>query len=348
VKATHWVRSYINNRKQTTKFRNFTSKEEGVHSGIPQGSIVGPLLFLCYTNDFHEEFENVCNSYAYADDVQLVVEATNIQMLKRNIENVISKAQNWYHRNTMKNNIDKTEVLMITTNHRNEYIKISVKHEGKNIAVTSKSHIEILGVIIDRNLNWRKQINEVRKKSFNTTRNIHQVNHLLPLKSRLNLYHAVISPQFDYADVVWSGCGLKESKSLQRVQNFAAKSITGNRKYDSATESLTKLNLLNLQQRRSVHETVLVHKALKDKSSENINTLYQQHLSKSNTRQATHKKLSVPLHRSSKFEKSPLYRSITSWNKCPNTIDTDSIQLHKKQLQKHILATTYSSAASKR
>ena len=157
----------------STKFRNFTSKEEGVHSGIPQGSIVGPLLFLCYTNDFHEEFENVCNSYAYADDVQLVVEATNIQMLKRNIENVISKAQNWYHRNTMKNNIDKTEVLMITTNHRNEYIKISVKHEGKNIAVTSKSHIEILGVIIDRNLNWRKQINEVRKKSFNTTRNIH-------------------------------------------------------------------------------------------------------------------------------------------------------------------------------
>ena len=343
VTATNWVSSYLNNRKQTTKFRDFTSKEEGVHSGIPQGSIVGPLLFLCYTNDFHEEFDRVCNSFAYADDTQLIVEAINMQQLKRKIEDVVSIAQSWYHRNTMKNNIDKTEVLMIATNHKNEYIKISVKHEGKNIVITSKSHIEILGVIIDTNLNWRKQINEVRKKSFNITRNIHQVNHLLPLKSRLNLYHAVISPQFDYADVVWSGCGQKESKSLQRVQNFAAKSITGNRKYDSATESLMKLNLLNLQQRRSVHETVLVHKALQDKSSENINTLYQQHLSKSNTRQATHKKLSVPPHRTSKFEKSPLYRSITSWNQCPNIIDTESIQLHKKQLQKHILATTYSS-----
>ena len=163
------------------------------------------------------------------------------------------------------------------------------------------------------------------------------------MRNRLNLYHGVISPLFSYADIVWGGCGQKESISLQRVQNFAAKSITGNRKYDSATESLQKLKLLNLQQRRTIHETVLVHKALQDKSSDNINAHYKQHLSKSNTRQATHKKLLVPVHRSSKFEKSPLYRSILSWNKCPNFINSENIKQHKAHLQKHLLEQSYPS-----
>ena len=161
------------------------------------------------------------------------------------------------------------------------------------------------------------------------------------MKHRLNLYHAVISPQFSYADIVWGGCNQKEKLSLQRVQNFAAKSITGNRKYDSASNSLKQLQLLNLQQRRSVHETVLVQKALQNKSSENINSLYQDHLSTSNTRQAANRKLLVPSHMTSKFERSPLFRSIASWNRCPNFINTDNIKQHKKQLQNHIISQTY-------
>ena len=250
-------------------------------------------------------------------------------------------AQKWYQRNTMKNNIGKTEFVVINAGNKNEYLNIKVKDEGKNIIIRSKSDVTILGVIIDNNLNWRKQVNDVRKKSFNVTRNIHRINHLLPMKNRLNLYHAVISPLFSYADVVWGGCGQKENISLQRVQNFAAKSITGNRKYDSATESLNKLKLLNLQQRRAIHETVLVHKALKDQSSENNNSQFKAHIPRTNTRGATNKKLLVPMHKTSKFEKSPLYRSILSWNKCPNNLDNDNIKLHKTQLQRHILNMTY-------
>ena len=115
--------------------------------------------------------------------------------------------------------------------------------------------ITILGVILDKNLNWRKQVNDVKKKALNATRNIHRINHLLPIQQRLNLYNALISPLFNYADVVWGGCGKKESLSLQKVQNFAARSITGNKKHDSATESLKTLKLLNLEQRRQIHET---------------------------------------------------------------------------------------------
>lgn len=152
----------------------------------------------------------------------------------------------------------------------------------------------------------------------------------------MDLYHAVISPQFSYADIIWGGCGQQEAQSLQRVQNFAAKSITGNRKYDSATESLRKLKLLNLKQRRSVHETVFVHKALLQKNTAKINEEYNQLIPTTNTRFAKLGKLKPPIHKTSKFEKSPLYRSIISWNSCPNHLPKDNIKNHKIQLQKHM------------
>ena len=168
---------------------------------------------------------------------------------------------------------------------------------------------------------------------MNITRNIHRINHLLPLKVRKDLYNAVISPQFNYGDIIWGGCSKKDSKSLQLVQNFAVRSITGNRKHDSATNSLNTLDLLNLAQRREIHESVFAHKALLDKCSANINQLYKSHISTANTRQAAAKILTIPSHKTAKFESSPLYRTIKSWNSCPSTLPFDNIKAHKNGLQ---------------
>ena len=136
---------------------------------------------------------------------------------------------------------------------------------------------------------------------------------------------------------LWGGCRQKESKSLQSVQNFAAKSITGHRKYDSATNSLKQLNFINLEQRRKVHENVFTHKGLMQLSTRNINNQYKEHISTANTRHAEQKKLNLPTHKTSKFQKSPLYRTITSWNDYPN-FSYGKIKQHKALLQKHFVA----------
>ena len=334
-----WIGSYLTNRKQTTKFKKYTSKEEIVSSGIPQGSIIGPLLFLCFINDLAEMFtDEDAKMFAYADDTQLVVNAKNMTQLKLKIERVIKIAQNWYLNNSMKNNIGKTEILVFNTGKNSQNIQISVEDEGKKVTIKSKPFIKILGVIMDNKLNWTNQINAVKSKAMNITRNIHRINHLLPMKQRLSLYTAVISPQFSYADIVWGGCTKKASQSLQRIQNFAAKSITGHRKYDSASSSLRKLNLLNLEQRRQIHETVFTHKALLQKNTENINQQYREHLSTANTRQADTRILTTPMHKTSKFESSPLYRTIKSWNKCPPNLPFNNPKQHKNMLQKHYIS----------
>ena len=88
-----WIKSYLTNRKQKSKFRKFTSEEEPITSGVPQGSIIGPLLFLCFTNDISKEFEGKCKIVAYADDTQLLIEATSLEQLIKNTEEAITIAQ---------------------------------------------------------------------------------------------------------------------------------------------------------------------------------------------------------------------------------------------------------------
>ena len=132
-------------------------------------------------------------------------------------------------------------------------MKINIQHQGKKITVQTVPYIKVLGIIIDSKLNWSKQVNAVRNKAMDSVRNLHRVNHLLEEKHRITLYKALISPLFSYGDIIWGGCTKKDSEKLQRVQNFASKSIAGNRKYDSASASLKKLKILNLEQRSQVH-----------------------------------------------------------------------------------------------
>ena len=336
-----WMASYLANRFQCTKFQNYTSTEGKSTSGVPQGSILGPLLFICYTNDFPEHLSNLSKVLSYADDTELLITASSKKELKEKIEAAIEQAQNWFKKNSMKLNSDKTEILVFNTHNDLENISFDVEHDNQMISLLPKKHIEILGILIDQDLNWTKQVNKVKRNSMNATRNIHRINHLLTREHRINMYNGVIKPNFDYGDILWGGCLEKDSQSLQRIQNFAVKSITGNRKYDSASQSFKELKFLNLQQRRKVHETVFLHKALLNKSSKNLHEEYTSYLPPIHTRRAEHRKLLVPSHNSAKFERSPLYRTIHTWNETPNFLPKDNPKTHKVRFQNYLVQKTY-------
>ena len=330
---------FKNDRKQRTKFKSYLSCEETVESGIPQGSIIGPLLFICFTNDLAEEFTD-CKMVSYADDTQLIVDAENMHQLKEKIEKVIKTAQKWYEANSMKNNIGKTEILILNSGKGKKHLKIKVIDEGEPVTIETMDSIKILGVVLDKNLNWKKQVNAVKRKSMNTIRNLNRVNNLLPVKYRTQLYKSLAEPHFSYADVAWGGCGVTNAKNLQLAQNFEARSILGMKKSASAKTALRKLKFLNLQQRRTVHEAVFAHKSLLNKHPDNINSIYQQHLPTRNTRGAASERLNVPKHKTSKYEQSPLFRTIKTWNAVPAHIEKGDVRKHKTAFQQHLINRT--------
>ena len=340
--AIKWIHSYLSNRKQKTKFENHVSTEEVVKSGVPQGSIIGPLLFLAFTNDLPKVFQDKCKIVSYADDTQLIVQADNHPMLIKKIEEIIDTAQKWYTTNSMKNNTGKSEILIINSKNIGKLKKINIKvKEGKKtIKIHPKPFIEVLGVKIDQNLNWSKQVASVKKKAFNTIRCIHRVNPMLPVKMRIFLYNTLVTPLLDYADVIWSHCSESQMKSLQRAQSFAVKSIAGMKKYDSTTEAFRKLKFLNLHQRQTVHEATFTLKSLLDINPSHINQEYLKQIP-INDRNSIQGKLNLPAHSTTRYEQSPLYKTIKSWNAVPEDIPTHNTKVFKTNFQKYIITQTF-------
>ena len=336
-----WIASYLNNRTQKTKFKQFTSSEEPITTGVPQGSILGPLLFICYTNDFSSHFDEICKLLSYADDTTFVVSDTSPINLKNKIKKTIQTAQTWFTNNEMRINTDKTEILVFKQTKIKINMSIPILYNNTKIKLQPKPFVEILGVLIDAELSWDKQINSVKKYSMDKTRNLHRINKFLPKQSRINMYNTIIVPVFDYCDVIYGGCTERNSKRLQIVQNLAVKSITGNKKYDSATPSFKELNFLNLKQRRKIHESVFIHKALTENSTPNLHQEYSQYIPNANTRNFSSGKLTIPTHNYSKFKKSPLYRTITTWNSIPTSIPKTTIKIHKTRYQNHLISETH-------
>ena len=182
----------------------------------------------------------------------------------------IDRAQSWFEENFMKINTDKTKIIIFNTSPESKDIKIEITFENKIIELSSEPFVEILGIFIDPDLNWKKQIRRIKRNAMGKIRNLRRIYFMLPLQQRINLYNAIVSPQFDYGDVLWGGCNQKEIDSLQRIQNFAMKSILGKRKRYSTRKCMQELKFLSLEQRRQVHYTVFLHKALLGKSSANL------------------------------------------------------------------------------
>ena len=338
--SINWMKSYLTGRKQITKFKHFTSEEQEVTSGIPQGSILGPLMFVCFTNDFPSSFNESSKIMSYADDTQIIVDAASLTELKAKIKQAIETSQNWYKENTMKLNVGKTE-LLICDKRINKRFRMYFINDRKLVKIEPQPVITVLGVKIDYMLSWNSQVSHVKKNAINAIRNVHRINHFLPIKYRIQLYNSLISPHFDYSDVAWGGCGAVNSQRIQVAQNFAVRSITGKKKRDSVSTSFEKLKFLRLHQRRYMHEVVFTHKSLTFLNPPEICKTYLEQLSISDNRQSYAGKLMPLKHKTSKYTESPLYRTVQSWNFCPAHLPTGNIKQHKNMLHKHLIKETY-------
>ena len=203
--------------------------------------------------------------------------------------------------------------------------------------------MKIRGVVLDERLTWR---DHVKSKASRTIRNLARTTSVLPLKSRKTLYDALVTPHFSYCDVVWGGTNRTITNDLQKTGNFAAKTLLGMKKRESATEALCKLNMMPLERKREVHLGVITHKLLqgkgpKDLVSECQSLTKRQH--SHNTRNSTRRDMNIIPHRTVKSESSFAQRSAACWNKIPLAIRTIDNTSNFKRTFQHKLLTTYKS-----
>ena len=324
-----WLKSYLTERTQQVRFKDFTSSKTVVQSGVPQGSVLGPILFISLTSDLVNHLDNECIVKAYADDTQLLVRGRHREEVKLKLQSVIAKAQAWFTGNSLLINPTKTEIMMVGKKSKgDEDITIDVKEGNSIIPLKLASQIKILGVIVDEDLSWKKQVHQVRKRATNIVRNLARTSGTLPKKTKRILYDSLAAPHFSYADVVWDGCLQKQRKELQRIHNFAARSITGAKKFSSATDALKTLGMIPLAQKRQVHQAVLVHKLVNGNGPKELCSVFKNVKSASGLpeeelrlakRLRSSKNMMIPpkQHRTSKFERSSIHRMTKVWNGLP-------------------------------
>ena len=197
--------------------------------------------------------------------------------------------------------------------------------------------MKILGVWIDEDINWNKQISTMKAKAFNNARNLCRVNNLLPMKTKVQLYNSYVASQLSYADIIWGGCSLENKKKLQKVQNFSLRSMTGK----PSAEARSSLNFLSLEEKRNVHYGVYVYKLLNGLAPENQTNILNQHRATSR-RIAEQGKMKPPLHKTQQFEMSTLYKGINVWNSIPQEIKkSKTMEDFKNKLQNHACKTTH-------
>ena len=220
-----WLVSYLSERKQKTFVNGKTSKEGIVKCGVPQGSILGPTLFLIYINDLSQVLEN-CNAYLYADDTVVSISGFHLHILTRKMEYDLKILDVWFKRNRLTLNAKKTNYMIFGLRPRlKEIIQHTLYFGDKKI---DRSHsLKYLGVVLDPVLNFNKHAETVIKKVIHKVYLLARLREFMDNKTLLKMYKTMVLPYADYGDIFYDSARQALLDKLQIVQNKALRICMG-------------------------------------------------------------------------------------------------------------------------
>ena len=236
-----WFKDYLHNRKQFVVFNSNESFKQNIQCGVPQGSILGPLLFLIYVNDLINSSPSL-NFILFADDTNILYSHKNIDTLITTLNLELSKVSLWFKCNKLSLNIDKTNFIYFRSVHSQKQ-NVVIQIDGRPLV--EKHSTKFLGLTIESNLSWNEH---VRKVHVSISRNIgilYKIRDFLTKKSLFTLYNALILPHIIYCNIVWGNCSTTKINSLLLLQKRALRIVT-NSNYLAHSEPLF-YNLKTLQ-----------------------------------------------------------------------------------------------------
>ena len=224
----NWFQSYLSNRKQFVFFNGQSSKPLEISCGVPQGSVLGPLLFLLYINDL-PNVSKVLNFYLFADDTNIYYESDTLEDLERTINKELCKLYLWLNVNRLSLNINKTNYIIFHPFNKPIKHHITIKINKK--AISEKEFIKYLGVMMDSTLSWKYQISNIAKKISRAIGVMYKLRSYLPLRLLKNIYYSLIYSHLIYAIEVWGSAFNNELDKLLVLQKKALRLMTFNDSY---------------------------------------------------------------------------------------------------------------------
>ena len=256
-----WFSSYLFERKQQCLVNGQLSSPKIIKCGVPQGSILGPLLFLMYINDLPN-----CLKYSkprmFADDTYITTTGNSLTQVINFVNSDLSYISEWLLANKLSLNITKTEHMFIGSDDMLNKISDAVAVHFGNNPIKRVHKSKSLGIIIDERLSWTDHIDVLSRKVSSAIGGLRQARPFVDLKTAKTIYNSLIEPLFDYCDVVWDTIGAVPSTRLQKLNNRAARVITQTGYEVRSSDIRNQLGWSTLDERRQNHKSIMMYKVL--------------------------------------------------------------------------------------
>ena len=342
-KAHHLLKSYLSGRTQRTKIGNVFSQLASILWGVPQGSVLGPLLFLIYINDLPNASDLF--SWLFADDTALALSSDNIQDLEARFNCEVNKVHNWLLANRLSvHYMDKTQFMLIQApNKRNRAItssnfKLFMGHHE----IEKTDNYKYLGISVDDKLNWKLQVEKLCSKLSSVCGVLSKVRHYLDRECLMLIYNSLFDSRLRYGILSWGTTSEQQLSKLRVLQNRAVRFITFSSFRTPAAPLYSSLKIIPLNEMLFLQKSVFMH-SIHYKSLPYALSLYCNQPEHSYpTRYKTSKNYVLPNSSSNRGQCSIKYTGPKAWIEVPTLLkDIAFRKPFSKQLKEHILKTTY-------
>jgi hypothetical protein len=270
-----------------------------VKVGVPQGSILGPLLFILYLNDLPQAVKDGDVSM-YADDTEMDYTGTSTSELEDKMNTDLKNVSTYFAANKLSLNVKKCEVLLCGTRQRVANKDLNIKVNNNPISCVTNS--TFLGFDIDENLTWSSHINKLVSKLSYKIGLLRKLREIVPQETCHLLYNSLVLPHFDYADTVYDSANATDLDRLQKLQTRAARILTGSNYRRPRKEMFQSLGWMSLKNRRMLNKSTMMYKCLNGLAPSYLSELFKTPNHCYTTRNSH--KLSVPSAKTAYYRKS--------------------------------------------
>ena len=327
-----WFRCYLSNRSQTVSINGVYSETDTVLCCVPQGSILGPLLFLLFINDLPLILKNVVSATdLYADDKTIYDVQTDKATPNANLQTALNLLKTWCRENSMLLNTDKTKVMLLTSRQkRTTFTGKVLSLNFNNVELQLSNTEKVLGVYIDENFIWNTHFTYVSKKVSSNLWLLSQIKNYLSLEHRLIFYNAYIKTHFDYCSIVWGNSTKNNINKINKLQRRACKLIL-DKEYTCLEEARNRLKILSFDESVFLQKAKTMYKIANKIALKYLIDLFQirntyANSTTSNLQSVSNRNFIIPKPNINLFKNSISYSGTIIWNSIPLEIkNADSI-----------------------
>ena len=237
------LQSYLQDRSQKTNINGISSSSRIITHGVPQGSILGPLLFLIYINDLHKSIIH-SETHLFADDTNLLYTNKSVKKLNQHMNHDLKSLQIWLRANKISLNAKKTQLIIFRSPKIHIKKHLNFRICGQKLQPTT--HLKYLGIILDEHLNWKAHINTLSSKLSRSIGLLSKIRHFVSYVSLHSLYYSLFHSHLTFGCQLWAQSLNNQNIKIQNLQNKAMRIINFKGYRESVHQLYSKSKVLKL------------------------------------------------------------------------------------------------------